>query len=86
MSPAAKAKRDRKRLEKEIAAARTESFLLWAEENPAEVLRLQGDAAERDVAELVRAYHAQGRAMRKAGRYHRRAEAMAADLSAAVPF
>jgi hypothetical protein len=35
-------------------ATRTEAFLEWAEANPEEVLRIQSDDADRDVARLVR--------------------------------
>lgn len=66
---------------------RTESFLLWAEENPEEVLRLRGDAADSDVERLVAEYQQQQRTVRSARRYSRTASAMQADAAAAaVPF
>lgn len=40
--------------------SRTEAFLEWCEANPAEVERIQWEAAERDVDRMVREYNAAG--------------------------
>jgi hypothetical protein len=74
-----------KRIRGNARKSRTEAFLEWAEENPGEVLTIQQDQADRDVAELIAQEQAQWRTMRSPRRYRRSAEALAADLSE-VPF
>jgi len=58
---------------------RTEAFLEWVEEHPDEVIALQGDAADREVAALVRDHEATAARLRKGPRHY-------AELAEAVPF
>lgn len=64
--------------------SRTEAFYHWAEAHPDEVIRLQGEHAERQVAELIAEQERQARKMRP-----RRYKASPAELErelAAIPF
>jgi len=61
--------------------SRTEAFMLYAEENPHEVVDAQEGLAQREIARLIREEHALRRAMRHPRRY----KPTAAEL-AAVPF
>jgi len=64
--------------------SRTEAFYHWAEAHPDELIRLQGEHAERQVAELIAEHEKHRRVMRPA-RYKRPARALEAELAAA-PF
>lgn len=77
--------RVRRRIKATPRKSRTEAFLEWAEENAAEVVAMQSDDAARDVERLIREHEKQQRKMKKAGRYQRSPEELAAEL-AAVPF
>jgi hypothetical protein len=61
--------------------SRTEAFMLYAEENPHEVVDAQEGLAQREIARLIREEHALARAMRSPHRY----KPTAAELSA-IPF
>jgi hypothetical protein len=65
--------------------SRTEAFLEWAEENPDEILAVQQEKAERELAELVKEQRELGRSVRKADRYKQAPEALE-KLLAGVPF
>lgn len=58
---------------------RTEAFMEWVEEHPEDVIAHQGDAADREVAELVRQHHETASRLRKGPRHY-------AALAEAVPF
>lgn len=70
----------RKQIKAGPRRSRTEAFLEWAAENPGEVLRLQSDAAELDVARLVRAEKEHAKAMKSRTRYKKPAKAMLDEL------
>lgn len=61
--------------------SRTEAFLHWAEENPAEVVAMQGDDIEREVSRLVKEHDKQERKLRSRKRYQRSAEELAEELA-----
>jgi len=61
--------------------SRAEAFLEWAEENPHEVVELQSDTADREVARLVREHEAQSKKVRM-----RKTKAEIARELAAIPF
>ncbi|MBK8997451.1 MAG: hypothetical protein IPM35_17115 [Myxococcales bacterium] len=61
--------------------SRTEAFLHWAEENPGEVVAMQGDDIEREVSRLVKEHDKQERKLRSRKRYQRSAEELAEELA-----
>lgn len=65
--------------------SRTEGFLEWVEQTPEAVWEIRERVAERKLAQLIREEHELHRASRKASRYKRTPQALAAAL-AEVPF
>lgn len=70
--------------------SRTEAFLEWAEEHPGEIVAVQQQQAERDLAKLLATEAQHYKAMRKTGRYQRDADTLRRALASGgadeVPF
>jgi hypothetical protein len=65
---------------------RTEAFLHWAHDNPADVERYQYEAEEKAIRELIKQEAKMRKAMERPDRYRRMSDAQLAEHLADVPF